>query len=284
MRYHCGHRVSHAEVDFVGEQKLSSLLGLCERAAVEASAACGLGPEAYARAARVWIVRRTRLWRFAPVGGLDQLDIETAIADVRRARSLREYRVWCGPRLVAEAATDWVYCDLVERRPVRVTDTLVAALAGDRRVPSLERAPHPTLELPVAHSRRCTVMVRPSHLDHVQHVNNATYADLLDDAALDWCADRGWPVSRMLEHGGALRPVGIDIEYLEDATAGEGLEIETRGTLDMPPGARVPQAASFAHSVRRRDGAIVARAATVFAWRWRAPVLGRPPVPLVDKS
>lgn len=283
VRYRCGQRVSHADVDFVGEQKLSSLLSLCERAAVEASEACGFGPEAYARAGRVWIVRRTRLWRFAPVGGLDHLEIDTAIADVRRARSLREYRVWRGACLVAEAATDWVYCDVFERRPVRVTEALITALAGGHPVPSLGRAPYPTLELGTAYRRSVPMTVRPSHLDHVQHVNNATYADVLDDAALAWSADVGWPLTRMLEHGGALRPVGLDIEYLDDASVGDELEIETWGTLEMPAGATVPSTANFAHVIRRHSGSVVVRAVMAYAWRWRAPILGRPPSAFVDQ-
>lgn len=274
MRYVFEQRVSHASVDFLGEQKLSALLGLLEQAAVEASQACGWGPEVYAAARGVWIIRRTRVCRSVAVGGLDQLRVETSVADVRRARSLREYVVWRGQTKVAEGASDWVYCDVERRRPARVPAELAAALYGGSPVPSLERSAHP-LEIPQSSGYRTHFLVRPSHLDHMEHVNNAAYADFLEDAALDWCGQQGWPLEKMLAHGGALRPVAIDVEYLEDIGLGETLEVETWGRLEDVEGP--PSAGVFTQFVRRTGGAVAIRALSIYSWRTRASVLGRAP-------
>src|SRR5215831_11117599 len=94
QRFELEHRVSHADVDMLGEMKVASMLGFLEQAAVEASAALGFDPEWYAREGRVWIIRRTRLERLIPVGGRDALVAATHIADYRRARSLRAYEVY----------------------------------------------------------------------------------------------------------------------------------------------------------------------------------------------
>src|SRR5512135_1920833 len=118
--YQLQRHLSHADVDFLGELKVAALLGLLEQAAVEASSAAGFDAEWYARERRIWIIRRTRLERIVPVGGTDTIAVETAILDVRRARSLRRYQVRRGPELVARATTDWVYCNADTGRPVSV--------------------------------------------------------------------------------------------------------------------------------------------------------------------
>ena len=102
--------------------KIAALLGLLEQAAAEASWDCGFGPEWYAAAGRVWIIRRTRLERFTPVGAATSLRTATAVLDWRRARSLRSYEVRRAARRAADRGerspssraprTDWVYCDM----------------------------------------------------------------------------------------------------------------------------------------------------------------------------
>src|ERR1700687_196751 len=124
MVYRLERRLSHADVDFVGELKVAALLGLLEQAAVEASTEAGFDPAWYAREGRMWIIRRTRLERFRPVGGSDTLEVETHVADFRRARSLRRYHVRRDGVIVAEATTDWVFCDVTSGRPMRYSDAM----------------------------------------------------------------------------------------------------------------------------------------------------------------
>jgi acyl-CoA thioester hydrolase len=273
--YEFEHVVSHAEVDFLGEQKLSALLAVFERAAVEASARAGYSAREYSEAGKMWIIRRTSVCRFLPIGGTDRLRVRTRVGDFRRARSLREYQVLTGQRLVAEAATDWVYCDIASGRPSRIPPELAAALSGGSMLPSAERAPSP-LPAGAGEPVRWQEVVRPSHLDHLGHVNNAAYADLLEDAAFAWFEAQGWNLERMLAHEGALRPVSLDIEYLSDASRGESLEILTWGD---PPNVRdaLPHALSFVQTIRTLQGRIVARSQSGWFWRRRPSILGAPP-------
>lgn len=277
MVYELRRRVSHAEVDFLGELKLSALLGLFEQAAVEASGAAGYDARRYAAERRVWLIRRTLVSRWLPVGGTDELRIRTRVADVRRARSLREYAVQCNGKLVAEGVTDWVYCDLESRRPARIPPQLASALSSKPEVPSFERAPSPPDD-PEGEAVTLLRPVAPSDLDHVGHMNNALYANALEDGAFLWFQHHAWPLERMLAHGGALRPVTMDIEYFADAGAGDTLRIDTWGEPPQGSPKGVPCAVVLWQRVRSAEGQRLVHAASVWQWRYRSPVLGEPPL------
>jgi len=275
--YQLHRRLSHADVDFLGEMKVSALLGLLEQAAVEASASLGFDPAWYSNARRVWFIRRTQLERPVPVGGTDTLKVETAVADFRRARSLRRYTVRRAEQVVATASTDWVYCDVLTGRPARVPDEMQRAFADGGAAPALPR-PDALPSVGVGPPVTCSVTVYPSHLDHVMHVNNAVYANYLEDAAFALYADRGWPLSRMLGAGGALRMRSLDIEYLTDARDGDVLSVrswleDTSAALTANP----PPPHALVQSISRPDGAEVLRARSEWVWRRRPAVLGDVP-------
>jgi acyl-CoA thioester hydrolase len=292
MLYRLTHRVSHADVDFLGELKVPSLLGLLEQAAVEASTACGYDAARYTREQRVWIIRRTRLERLIPVGGVDELQVETQVTDVRRARSLRHYRVCRGEQVVTTASTDWVYCDMMSGKPVRIPAELQRALSSGVELPSLARAaalpadpPHAPVEL--------SLTVRPSHLDHVVHVNNGIYAAFLEDGAFTLFAQHGWSLERMLDTGGALRLRWLDAEYLSDAQNGDELIVRSwilgsdtasgasgstgwgLGSLD-----KRLQPVALLQSIVEREGRELLRAHSEWVWRRRPQVLGGVPEPV----
>lgn len=297
-RYRLSHRVSHADVDLLGEIKVEALLGLLEQAAVEASWDCGFDPAWYAAAGRVWIIRRTRLERFRPVGGGDRLEVRTRVLDWRRARSLREYEVFRrgsgvaskgdlggsgdGPdgELVARATTDWVYCDMASGRPASVPEGMRRGFSGDDHVVTLPRA-RALPERGAGDGVVLPVLVRPSLLDHVAHVNNAAYAALLEDAAFELFAARGDPVASMLARGGALRVRRIDIEYLDDAVAGDRLSVVSwplaDGATDVAPTDEPARDARLLQIIEREAGGRILRAASDWIWRERSAVLGGAP-------
>ena len=277
--YHLVQRVSYADVDFLGELKVSALLGVLEQAATEASIDVGFDAATYQRHGVVWIVRRTRVRRLAPVGGGDPLEVETAVCDFRRVRSLRRYTVRSRGVEIAEATTDWVYCSQATGHLVRVPEALQQAFFpnGVAR-PVLPRAqsiaadpPHDAVAL--------ALTVQPSHLDHVAHVNNAVYADFLEDGAYALFAAQGWPLPRMLAAGGALSLDALDAEYRSDAQFGDKLCVESW----MAPGsafdrhAAHPAAAAIVQRISRVDGSEVVRAASEWRWRDQSPILGAPP-------
>lgn len=283
-RYALEHRVSHADVDLLGEVKVTAVLGLLEQAAVEASWDCGFDPGWYTAQGRVWIIRRTRLERLLPVGGGDRLRVETHVLDWRRARSLRSYEVRRadGPAanaVVARATTDWVYCDLATGRPVSVTEEMRRGFSGEELVtlPRARALPEAGDGEPVA----MPLVVRPSLLDHVTHVNNAAYAAMLEDGAFELFATLGWSAPHMLEHGGALRMRRLDLEYLDDAVAGDALVVRSwlvRGDANAGLGAgEIPDGVRLLQSIARMGGGRIMRAASEWVWRRRPTVLGGVP-------
>ena len=277
--YRLERRLSHADVDFLGELKVAALLGLLEQAAVEASSAAGFDAARYARDGRIWIIRRTRLQRHRPVGGEQTIAVATKVIDFRRARSLRRYDVYHGSDLVADATTDWVYCDLQSGRPARIPEALQHAFTGDAGPVTLGRAdalPSTGNGPPV----EVRLTVQPSHLDHVTHVNNAVYANYLEDAAFALFAAQQWPLERMLAAGGGLRVASLDCEYLSDALAGQTLIV--RSWLDDPQAfdassTTPPDRARLLQTICRTDASAVLRASTAWVWRQRPAVLGGVP-------
>jgi len=279
--YRLERRLSHADVDFLGELKIAALLGLLEQAAVEASTAVGFDAARYTREGRIWIIRRTRLDRFVPVGGGDVLEVETQVMDFRRARSLRHYTVHRDAAPVADATTDWVYCDLQTGRPSRIPEELQRAFTDGDALPNLARAASLAAAVP-AEAVAYELTAQPSHLDHVTHVNNAVYASYLEDGAFALFAAHDWPLTRMLAAGGALRVRRLDVEYLSDALVGDHLVVHSwlvDATALTANRNEPPRAALMLQAITRTDGAAVMRAQSDWVWRGKPPVVGGVPAP-----
>jgi hypothetical protein len=85
----------------------------------------------------------------------------------------------------------------------------------------------------------------------------------------------------MLEAGGTLRIRAIDIEYLEDARAGD--ELVARSWLVAHAGIEhdgnvPPRSAELAQTLVRADGRTLLRSKSSWVWRRRPPVLGGVPI------
>lgn len=274
--YQLTRRISHADVDFLGELKVSALLGMLEQAAVEASTEAGFDAARYTAEQRVWIIRRTRLRRHVPVGGGDALSVRTSVADIRRARSLRRYEIRRDDVVVAEATTDWVYCDLQSGRPTRIPPALQTALFGGEAptLPRAEALPADPAQAPVS----LPLVVQPSHLDHVRHVNNAIYTNYLEDGAFALFAARGWPLERMFAAGGALRITRLDAEYMKDASSGDALAVRSWLMDGSGFDAQAPATAELVQTIVRDDGSEMLRAHSHWTWRRQPAVLGGIPL------
>jgi acyl-CoA thioester hydrolase len=74
----------------------------------------------------------------------------------------------------------------------------------------------------VAHFR-----VRNHELDSLGHVNNATYLNYLEQAAIDHAAAAGFSESRLREIGGVFVARRHEIDYLQPARAGDWLRVVT---------------------------------------------------------
>jgi YbgC/YbaW family acyl-CoA thioester hydrolase len=216
--------VWQADLDAFGEVRNASLLRLLQESATRASSDAGFDASYYERTGTMWLIRRTTLRLEAPARYGDHLEVRTWIADFRRVRSLREYEVRAGERLVARASTDWVYVDRAQGRPRRISAEWERVFglenAASTRAPFADAAPSPTA---LTFARR----VELHDLDTLRHVNNANYVSYVEQAALDAARAVGWSLAAQIDAGGRLRAVAHDLEYLDAALPDETLSITT---------------------------------------------------------
>lgn len=174
-------RVRFDECGPDGLLRTSVLLRYAQDLAGYHSAMVGIDRAWYAARGIGWLVRAAQLAIMAPIGVGDVLEGATRAAGFRRvwARRRSEFRDAAGT-LVAWADIDWVLLD-ARGAPTRIPPEFGAAFQAppadfDIGRVSLAGAPPDAV--------RATFRVRPQELDPMDHVNNAAYADWLDEAVI----------------------------------------------------------------------------------------------------
>ena len=86
--------------------------------------------EASVAAGGIWVVRTHQIEYLSPTFAGDRITVLTWVANWRKVRSLRKYRMIRAPEseVVAEAQTDWVFVDAKTGRPRLITDQMKATL------------------------------------------------------------------------------------------------------------------------------------------------------------
>ena len=160
----------------------------------------------YAERGLAWLVRTAQVAVLAPVPVGAELVGTTRVVGWRRvwARRGTEFRDVAGA-LVATAQIDWVLLD-ARGAPTRIPaefEPVFGAASGRLGLARVDLAPAPA----DAHHRQFSV--RPQELDPMAHVNNAIYADWLEEAvaeAGDGAAPRAIPRLTRLEFAAPADP------------------------------------------------------------------------------
>jgi acyl-CoA thioester hydrolase len=118
------HKVAVApqDIDHLGHAGNLVYLRWVQEAAAEHSSSRGLTREAYLARGEAFVVRRHEIDYLRPAFVDDQLVVETRVAEMGRASSLRKTRILRGAEVLATAETDWAYIDLERGRPTRIPD------------------------------------------------------------------------------------------------------------------------------------------------------------------
>jgi acyl-CoA thioesterase FadM len=192
----------------------------------------------------VWFVREFDLILDAPARHLDRVEVETWVSDLRRFRTHREYVVRTGEEVVARAQADWLFLGTTAQgklRPRRPPEAMQDAFPFD---PALGLRGEPPLAWADPDGAATTCLARrvmPSELDENAHVNHATYLDWLEDEAL---LDGRAPLRR------------ARLEFLDDAAAGEEVEVQRWARSEQLEDARITRAgAPLVRAVIERPGA-----------------------------
>lgn len=210
------YRVRFDECGPDGRARASAILRYVQDVAWVHSEQVGLDRAWYAERELAWVVRAVELELLEPITLGATIELTTAVVGFRKvwARRRTEGRVGDG-RLVLSVHTDWVMTDTRRGLPVRISDEfprIFGAVAGPIE-PS-------RVDLPAAppDAARRPIRVRRQDLDPAGHVNNAAYADYLDEA-LEAAAP---------EAAGALGgPRRIELAYLAPALPGATVVGET---------------------------------------------------------
>ncbi|MFL5778555.1 MAG: acyl-ACP thioesterase domain-containing protein [Chloroflexota bacterium] len=215
------YRVRFDEAGPDGLVRTSTLLRYAQDLAWAHSTNRGFDRAWYAARGLTWLVRAAEIEVLAPVEYGEVLDTTTAVVGWRR--------VWARRRTTFETASshvgaridiDWV---LVDRRgvPARIPSEIEAAFPLVAPAPSLLRL---TLAAPPAGADVQRFRVRPQELDPMAHVNNAVYADWLDEAILAAVLAAGGAHGRERSPVAVL-PRTVQLEYA--AAAEPGVEVES---------------------------------------------------------
>ena len=114
--------VQPADIDLLGHAGNQVYLRWVLEAALAHSTALGLGEAAYFARGQAWVVRRQELTYLKPALPGDRLRVETRVASMSAASSVRRTRIFrpADGVVLFQASTDWVYVDLPRGRPCRI--------------------------------------------------------------------------------------------------------------------------------------------------------------------
>ena len=170
-----------------------------------------------------WVIKRTVMSFAAPIPIHTRLDLKTYGIGFTRITAQRGYEAHQtgAPQdePLASARTLWVYVD-PNGRPARLPERTAQIWQPDGALPPQPEQPFPAapLRLPVTTS----AIVQFSEIDLMQHLNNASAVELLDNA--------GWEAltrSAITPAGAKFAIRHYDIEYVDSPRFGEHLEVQS---------------------------------------------------------
>ncbi|HTO98979.1 MAG TPA: thioesterase family protein [Myxococcales bacterium] len=119
--------VVDADIDNLGHASNLVYLRWVQDAALAHSTALGFSQRAYLERGQAWVVRKHEIEYLRPSAAGDRLRIETRVATMKAANSIRRTEIFRAGELLCRAATDWVYVELARGRPLRIPADIRAA-------------------------------------------------------------------------------------------------------------------------------------------------------------
>lgn len=203
------YRVRFDEADPDGLLRTSVLLRYAQDVAWHHSATRGFDRAWYAERGLAWLVRTAEVAMLAPIAVGSDLVGTTRVVGWRRvwARRRTEFHDPAG-RLLAWTHIDWVLLD-ARGAPTRIPAEFEPVFGAPTATFGLGRV---ALEEPPDDAHQLRFVVRPQELDPMAHVNNAVYADWLEEAVIasgDDRATRAIPRLARLEYAAPADPGAV---------------------------------------------------------------------------
>ena len=199
-------RVRFDEAGPDGLLRTSTLLRYAQDLASFHSAERGFDRAWYAERGLAWLARAAAVAVLAPVNHGSTLTGTTRVVGERRVWARRRTDFFdAAGSLVAWTHVDWVLLD-ARGALTRIPPEFEGAFGTPKATFPLGRV---DVGEPAADARTATFEVRPQELDPMDHVNNAVYADWLDEAVIgagDPAAARAVPRLARLEYARSAEP------------------------------------------------------------------------------
>ena len=127
--YEHHHTVRDDEIDGLGHANNVAYVDWMQSAAVAHSAAQGWPGEGYRRVGLGWVVRSHTIEYRQPAFAGDQVVVRTWVATMKKATSLRRYKILrtSDNVLLATAETKWAFINFTTRQPMRIPREIAEA-------------------------------------------------------------------------------------------------------------------------------------------------------------
>ena len=113
-------KVSEEDIDDLDHASNIVYLRWVQDAALAHTTALGLGQAEYRALGKAWVVRKHQIEYLRPALVGDVLSIETRVASMSVASSVRKTRILRAGVELCRAETDWVFVELARGRPCRI--------------------------------------------------------------------------------------------------------------------------------------------------------------------
>ena len=229
------------ECDAYGHLNNVNYLRLMQETAFDASRAAGYDGDRYEREGLVWLIRENHVEYLRPIRYRDEVEVTTWIEDFRRVRSRRryEFRVVGDDNLAAIGTTDWVLVDTKTHEPRRIPDGMVEAFApGGLSEPAESPPPFPQVPEPPSGAVIYPHRIEFADLDSMQHLNNANYLAIAENAGGEVARRYGWSLSHLLANGHGWAARAMRIEYRGQPRLDDVVEVTTFLAEPRKAGAR----------------------------------------------
>jgi acyl-CoA thioesterase FadM len=170
-----------------------------------------------------WVVKKTVIAFTAPIPAHTRLELKTYGIAFTHATAQRGYEAYIADEQHDEptisAHTLWVYVDS-RGRPMRLPAGTAQIWLPDGSLSQQTETPFPAF--PEDAPRTTTSVVRFSDIDPMQHLNNASAVEMLDNAAWEvYAKDKIMPPAARID------ALYYDIEYVDSPRFGETLEVQS---------------------------------------------------------
>ena len=120
--YEYRHTVHDDEIDGLGHANNVAYVDWMQSAAMAHSTAQGWPGERYRRLGSGWVARSHKIEYHKPAFAGDCLVVRTWVATLRKATSIRRYKILraADDTLLATAETKWAFIDYTTRQPMRI--------------------------------------------------------------------------------------------------------------------------------------------------------------------